>query len=358
MHPFPAVKILLTQFLCSSLAYPYMFIFLDESGTFTHSPARDSWCVVAAYVTPEHLRRKVDALMFRVRRIGNNGAETKLKHLSDEQYVWFLAQLNKLGGVAFAVAVDVGLHRPSEIERHRNGQADKIIEHREKMIHEAARQGLTDLSDLIRSLPVQLYTQLSCQLKLFHKILTAATLYFVQRHPPALGHFRWRLDQKAGVPTAYEDAFRKVLPAILQTMSHDEPMIMLEGENYSHFQRFKYPKGNEPTYLRDHYGIETRGGDVTNIGQVVREDFELVDSAGCAGVQVADLLSSGLRRLLRGGFSNPETVARLLGSNMVQDVRDRVPVMLSSLDETADVSGSVERLLRIISASTRPMLTQ
>ena len=335
-----------------------MFIFLDESGTFLHSPERDSWCVVAAYVIPEHLRRKVDALMLRVRRIGNNGAETKLKHLSDEQYVWFLSELNKLGGVAFAVAVDVGLHRPLEIERHRNRQADKIVEHRDKLIHEAAKQGLTDLSDLIQSLPVQLYTQLSCQLLLFHKILTVATLYFVQRHPPALGHFRWRLDQKARVPTAYEDAFRKVLPAILQTMSLDDPMIMLKGENYSHFEQFNYPKGGEPTYLRDQYGIESRGGDMTNIGRVVREDFELVDSARCAGIQVADLLSSGFRRLLRGGFSNPETVARLLGNNMVQEVRNQVPVLLVSLDETADVSDDVARLLRIISASTRPMLTR
>lgn len=334
-----------------------MFIFVDESGTFLHSPVRDSWCVVAAYVIPEHLRRKVDALMLRVRSMGNNGAETKLKHLSDEQYIWFLSELKKLGGVAFAVAVDVGLHSPSEIELHRNGQADKVIEHREKMIHEAARRGLTDLSNQIRSLPLQLYTQLSCQLQLFHKIITAATLYFVQRYPPALGHFRWRLDQKAKAPTAYEDAFRKILPAILQTMSLEDPMIMLEGENYSHFERFNYPTGEKPTYLRDHYGIEARGDDATNIGQVVREDFKLVDSVACAGVQVADLLSSGFRRLLRGGFSNPETVARLLGSNMVQEVRNQVPVMLLSLDKTAGVSGGVAHLLQIISASTRPMLT-
>lgn len=136
-------------------------------------------------------------------------------------------------------------------------------------------------------------------------------------------------------------------------------MVTGRLQNYSHFERFNYPTGEEPTYLQDHYGIEARGGgDVTNIGQVVREDFELVDSAGCAGVQVADLLSSGLRRLLRGGFSNPETVARLLGSNMVQEVRNQVPVMLVSLDKTADVSSGVAHLLRIISAYTRPMLTQ
>lgn len=85
-----------------ALAYLLMYIFIDESGTFLPSPERDSWCVVAAYVIPEHLRRKVDALMLRVRGIGNNGAVTKLKHISDGQYVWILAELNKLGGIAFA----------------------------------------------------------------------------------------------------------------------------------------------------------------------------------------------------------------------------------------------------------------
>lgn len=254
-----------------------MHIFVDESGTFTHSGNLNSWCVVAAYVALEHKRRDIHELMFRVRAVGNHGAETKLKHLSEDQYVWFLTELRKLEGLAFAVAVDIGLHRPEEVAQHRDGQADKVVEHRAKMIHESARRGLDDLSNQIRTLPTQLYTQLVCQLELFHKVLTRAPLYFVQRHPPALANFRWRLDRKAKAPTAYEEAFRMILPAILQTMSLADPMIMLEGADYRYFSRFDYPSGEEPTYLKDVYGIETKGDSkgLSNIGKMIREDFQL-----------------------------------------------------------------------------------
>lgn len=331
-----------------------MHIFVDESGTFTHSTNIDSWCVVAAYVAPEHKRRDIATLMSRVRAIGNKGAEAKLKHLTEDQYIWFLRRLRKLDGLAFAVAVDVGLHRPEAIALHRDRQADKVIEHREKMLHEAARQGLTDLSDQIRSLPVQLYTQLFCQLGLFHNILTRAPLYFVQRHPPSLSHFRWRLDQKARVPTNYEDAFRKLLPAILQTMSLADPMLMLEGADYRHFSRFDYPAGEEPTYLKDHYGIESKGG--SNIGQMIREDFQLADSAMTPGIQAADLIAGGIRRLFRGDFKAEEQIALLLGTNMVQALKGESPVGLISMDQTAYASPRAAHLIRLMTSTGRPML--
>lgn len=336
-----------------------MHIFVDESGTFTHSSNLDSWCVVAAYVALEHERREIHKLMCQVRAIGNHGAETKLKHLSEDQYVWFLTKLRELEGLAFAVAVDVGLHRPDEIARHRNGQADKVVEHRDKMIHESARRGIDDLSNQIRSLPVQLYTQLVCQLELFHKILTQAPLYFVQRHPPALANFRWRLDRKAKAPTAYEEAFRKILPTILQTMSLNDPMIMLEGADYRHFSRFDYPPGEEPTYLKDTYGIESKGGSKggSNIGKMVREDFKLADSAATPGIQVADLIASGIRRLFRGEFQAEEKIALLLGTNMVQQLKGETPVKMVSLDKSAATSERTARLIRLMASSRRPMLT-
>jgi hypothetical protein len=335
-----------------------MFIFVDESGTFTHSIDQDSWCIVAAYVIPEYLRRKVDALMNDVRRRANKGAETKLKHLSDEEYGWFLSELKKIGGLAFAVATDVSLHRRSEIENHKNAQVAKIIEHRDKLMHEKARQDLTEISVELKNLPMQLYVQLICQIHLFHQIITLATLYFVQRHPQALGSFRWRLDQKSKEPTAYEDNFRKILPVMLQTLSLTEPMIVLKDENYSYFEHFMYPKGLEPTYLRDLYGIQMRGGSATNIGKIVTEDFHLLNSEKSAGIQVADLLSSGLRRLLRGGFSNSDILAKNIGGNMVQDIRRKIPVILVSLDKTGFVSDGVAHILRIISASARPLLVK
>jgi hypothetical protein len=120
------------------------------------------------------------------------------------------------------------------------------------------------------------------------------------------------------VPTAYEDAFRTILPAILQTKSLGDPMIALKGADYRHFSRFEYPRGEEPNYLKDAYGIESNGG--PNVGKMIGDDFKLVDSASTPGVQVADLITSGLRRLLRGGFKAESRVAVHL-ANLVSAFR-------------------------------------
>ncbi len=330
-----------------------MHIYVDESGTFTHSTDLDSWCVVAAYVAPEHKRRQIEELASQIRAL-NKGAETKGKHLTENQYVSFLQKLEKLGGLVFAVAVDVGLHRPDVVALHRDLQAKKVVAHREKMQHEAARNGLTELSEQIRRLPQQLYTQLICQVHLFHTILSRSTLYFVQRHPPSLAHFRWRLDQKARVPTEYETAFQKLLPALLQTMSIDDPMLMLEGADYRHLSRYEYPAGEEPTYLKDNYGFDVEGG--ANVGRMIREDFRLVDSATTPGIQIADLVAGGIFRLFRRRFQAEEKIALLLGANMVQTLKHEPPLGLVSLDRAAPTTPKTAHLIRLMASAARPML--
>lgn len=330
-----------------------MHIFVDESGSFTQASELNAWCIVAAYVAPEYQRSHIDALMKKVRAL-NNGVETKLKNLTEDQYIWFLSELRKLQGVAFAVAVDVGLHRRERIEYHRDMQAAKVIEHRNTMLYETGRQSVTNLSQQIKSLPSQLYTQLVCQVFLFHRIITQGTLYFAQRHPPSLGNFRWRLDQKARVQTAYEEAFRTVLPMFLQTESLRDPILMLKGADYRHFQRFDYPPGQAPTYLKDLHGIDC--GEGSNIGKIIHEDFRLVDSASTPGVQVADLIASGIRRLFRGGFQAGEKVASHLGANFIEPLRGSNTVRLVSLDQQARVDTSVAHFIHQMDGAARPIL--
>ena len=53
------------------------------------------------------------------------------------------------------------------------------------------------------------------------------------------------------------------------------------------------------------YGIETKGnGPEINIGKLFQKDLVFVDSKVNKGVQVTDLLVSGLRQLLRQEFAN------------------------------------------------------
>lgn len=131
---------------------------------------------------------------------------------------------------------------------------------------------------------------------------------------------------------------------------------MLEGADYSHFSRFDYLPGEKPTYLKEQYGIEV--GDGSNIGKIVLEDFKLADSATTSGLQIADLLASGIRRLFRGGFESEEKIALLIGSNMVQQMRGEHPIKLVSLDKTAAVSKHSAHLIHLMASAGRPMLSK
>ncbi len=334
-----------------------MHIYVDESGTFTATQAAppDSWCVIAAYTSPEQDEEKLDRIVRQLRDDCGNGAEVKLHQISEARYIRFLRDISNLMGLAFAVAADVSLHSEAAIRDHRDGQALKIIEHRDKLLHAAAREGITALSEAIRSLPLQLYTQLQCQVALFHKVLTRAPLYYSQHKPDTLGRLSWRVDQKDTIPTAYEDAFQRILAALLQSISMHEPMIMLKEGNYEAFKRFEFPPGEYPTYLEDDYGIQT-GGNGMNVGQMVREDFRFVDSNAVPGVQVADLLASGLRRLFRGGFKRSHEIALLLGANMVGELGGEPQVRLLSLSHEATVSEKTAYLLELLRRKAKPIV--
>lgn len=286
------------------------------------------------------------------------GAEVKLRAIPERRFARFLHDLSQLRGIAFCAASETNVHTLADVERHRNAQADKVVEHIDKLIHETARRGLRDLSDSIRDLPPQLYTQLVCQVELFHRVLTKAISYYALRIPATLGRIRWRVDRKDVIPTAYEAAFRRLLPALLQTKSHRDPMWMIkDAGDYRYFKRYEFPPGEVPTYLTEHYGIPV-SEDVSDVGKMVREDFRLVDSAEVPGVQVADLLASGVRRVLRGRFDDPERIATLLGSNMVMEERGKPPLQLMALGrgESVAVTDRTDTVVRLMQRSCKPYI--
>lgn len=335
-----------------------MFIYVDESGTFAASGVKpeDSWCVVAAYVSPESDAERVEKLIEGVRADCGEGGEVKIHQIDESRYIRFLRDCSRLSGLLFAVGVDISLHSEEKVAAHQRAQADKIIEHREKLQHELPRTQLTELREELLRLPLQLYTQLQSQIELFHAVLSRAPLYYSQHKPEALGKLSWRVDQKDTIPTRYEKAFRALLPSSLQSKSLREPMIALVEGNYEYFRRFEFPAGEYPTYLEDHYGIKTNGSGL-HVGKMVTEDFNLVDSNVFAGVQIADLMASGLRRLMRGRFERSHEVALLLGSNMAQELRrDRPVVRLISLDTVASASERTARLLGLMKDRAKPLV--
>jgi hypothetical protein len=331
-------------------------IFVDESGSFANTELSGSWCVIAEYVSPECDRKAIEKLIFKLRRRGGNlKPEVKLGELTEIEYFQFLNELGKLNGILFTAATDMSLNKKEAVETHRNIQASRVVEHIEKMLHESMRVSLTTTSEGIRSLPANLYAQLIFQISLFHEVIVKSTLYYAQRIPQTLRDIRWRVDQKDIHITGYEKIFRRILPSILQSMSMEEPLMMLEGADYSHMSQYEYAAGEFPKYLVETYGLPAKDG--FNLQKMVAGNFKFVDSKEEIGVQVADLLVSGIRRLLKCNFSNNERAAVLLGGLCVSAYRGGVPLKLFSLGEERGVGSELAAHLHSMQQHAKSMLT-
>jgi hypothetical protein len=332
-----------------------MHIFIDESGSFVASNTPGGWCVVAAYVVPERSRTKAEAALTALKRASDRHAteEIKLKDVPEAAYLAFLNRLDLLDGTLYCTAVDSGTLNTTDVAYHQQRQVDGLNENIPRIRHPVGRAGHQHAADRFASLSPQLYLQIVCQYNLVFHLLSQALLYYVQRTPATLGRFRWRIDQKHQGSSVFDESFRALAPAFMQSYSIHNPQPMLQGADYRHFERFDFKNG-PPTYLRDEYGIEVESG--FDVRLVMSEDFAFVDSRDNPGVQIADLLASGLRRCLRLGFSNNEDVARALGNLMVQATQRKPPVNLITIASAVSVSTEVSRTVRQMQSACRRML--
>lgn len=317
-----------------------MNIYIDELGSFVNSPRVGSWNVVSAYTTPETETRRLDALLRNLKlRCGKDHSdEIKLKNVDENIYFSFLAKLISAKGIVFCSATDAGYNTVENVKYHQKTQAEMMLEHIDKLIYESGRQAVEYVADQVRELSPQLYVQLLCQVDLIHNVVGRAITYFVQRQPNSLRKFKWKIDQKNSKRIDFEDAFEKICPILLQSRSLKDPIIMIKEYDYSCMKNYIYEEGEAPAYLKEIYGLNVSSG--LNIQKIVRDDITFDDSKKVAGIQVVDLIASGIRRCLRGWFNKNDVAAALLGRLMVQNFNEKPPLNLLSFydgepDETS-----------------------
>lgn len=332
-----------------------MNIFLDESGSFVSAPSRGSWNSVAAFVSSEP-DRKLKTILNKLKRRckGNNFSEIKLKDIEESDYFHFLQEIGVLEGVLFCTATDAGCNDLDTLKRHQERQAEAILFHVDKMKYEGGKEALRILAKQLAGLSPQLYAQLYCQVHLINDAVSRMIPFFVQRNPRALSTFRWRVDQKNTSKTEFEEAFEKITPALLQTISIDEPLMMIRGLDYSYMSDFIYKDGEAPEYLSEVYGIEVKSG--INIQKILRTDLMFLNSKESVGIQVADLLASGIRRCLRGGFRQNDKASSLLGKLMVQAVQNQPPLNLIGFKNGIVEEKHTRDAVRNMIASCQPMM--
>lgn len=336
-----------------------MEIYIDESGLFAPSKQRGSWSVVAAFAVPGRAVPVLELILTRAKEsIGySNQTEVKLKHFQNKEneYFKFLEQLAELDGLLFSVASDSSLNPPAEVMHHQRMQVAELLRHIDKMRYEGGRRGVELVGSQLSSLSPQLYVQNACQIELMYEVFSASINYYAQRHPETLAEFRWRVDRKDTSPSSFEAAFEKMSPALLQTISFTSPLAKVRSPefDYSYLDRFEIPI---PSYLKEDYGIELDEEKALDIQKIIRGDIEFVDSSGCVGVQVADLVVSGLRRCLRHGFTDNERAATCLGRLMVEAPRKRIPILLVGFGKNLPwLDKRTAQLVKTMRANAKPM---
>jgi hypothetical protein len=336
-----------------------MDIYIDESGLFVPANKPGSWSVVAAFAIPGKAMPALELALNNAKEAAgfSKQNEVKLKHFQNKEQVYFrfLEELAALDGLLFAIASDSSANPLADIREHQRTQVATILQHIDKMRYEGGRKGVSLLGSEVACLSPQLYVQNACQIELMYEVFERSINYFAQRHPETLAEFRWRIDRKDASPSSFEAAFEKLSPALLQSKSIETPFAKVKSPDfdYSYLDRFEMPV---PSYLKDDYGVELSEEAGLDIQRIIRGDIEFVDSSGCAGVQVVDLVVSGLRRCLRSGFDNNERAAIHLGRLMVQAPWKRIPIRLLGFGKKLPyLDERTSRLVKIMQSNAKPM---
>lgn len=332
-----------------------MNIYIDESGSFVNASKIGSWNAVAAVAVPERSEEKIYQRLDQL-KISNGfelGMEAKLNDLTEDTYLQFIGALANLNIAVFCTATDACLNTIDRVAEHQQRQVAEVLKHIDKMKYEGGRRGVELVASQLGKLSPQLYVQLFCQVNLMFDVVSRVINYYAQRDPGTLAEFKWRIDQKNTSRTDFEDAFEKLSPPLLQTMSMSEPLPRVKGFDYSSLARYEFENNKVPDYLNEVYGIEVQSG--INIQKIIRGNIEFMDSQDSKGIQVVDLIVSGIRSCLRRQFSDNDKTASILGKLMMQAKYNAPPLNLITFDNEVPVPIEVARLIRMMIGNCKSM---
>jgi hypothetical protein len=180
------------------------------------------------------------------------------------------------------------------------------------------------------------------------------TLYFAQRRPRELEMFEWTIDAKDPRRiTAQEKWWRGTLAPLLESASRRKPFAFVKdaGFNYKYFERsFTIKKqmwlpGRPPEMME--------GNDIK---KMTTERMAFVDSRSETLIQVVDVLTSYLRRLLAREISGDD-VSQALGRLQIRKGAQLLRlVTLSQSGLTVTVPQRLARTVHVMTSAARTLL--
>jgi len=118
---------------------------------------------------------------------------------------------------------------------------------------------------------------------------------------------------------------------------------------------FIYKEGELPEYLIESVP-ELQDATGFNIQKIIRDDIKFLDSKSLDGIQVADLIASGIRRCLRKGFDDNDSAAKLIGRLLVQTENNKSPIELLTFGNEVTLNDETSKTIKSMINSCRLMI--
>lgn len=262
-----------------------MYIFIDEAGIFI-DPAqtkKHNVSMIGALVIPEQYYSQIMQCMKEIKEEWGYEGEVKGSKLKESQVAQLVTMLLEYNVLYVVVACETALLTPLALKWHKNNFARHILSNISKFHHPNMVNQIMEMSFAIEKFSNQLYVQYILMLDLIVRIHQYSTLYYAQCLPAELGSFHWIIDakEKNGM-TPVELWWKEILNPCLQGMSIKEPLIFLEGADYSFYEKYNTPYGSD-------------------INKIM-EGLNFQSSSAHDGLQLVDVLTTVLRKALNNKF--------------------------------------------------------
>jgi hypothetical protein len=322
-----------------------MHIFIDESGTFLPTDAPVSYSAVAALVVPDDAlgsyAHALDAL--KEQKGVARSSEVKLRDLSATDYFSFLESLVGAGGFVTGTASDAGYNAAAA--PHQAQQAANFRLLKGPTNDEAVDTRIEQDALAIEKLSLQNYIELRCRCELNVEVMQAALRWMPRHSPASLSTFRWCIDAKETTPNHFDKTFRRLFTTLTLAELKAHPLELMPGANYSGLAPFTRGWGDRTMQ-------PGQPGPSLDAQKMWGDDLVFARSVDVAGLQVIDLIVSGLRRVLRGDFADNDRAATLLGSLCIaRPDGDVVKIVGIGVGPEAKTHRETVRTLHLLSAA-------
>ena len=337
-----------------------MYIYIDESGIFANPSGKDkAISCLAALVMPEQYQKYIFK-RFKHLKVswGIGSGEAKGSKLDERQIAYVISILNDYDVFVAACGIDIGGHTDAQITTHKQGQAASITKHLTPEHHPNLVRQLGELGERYLKLSNQLYAQSVLLTVLVLSVIRIATLYYCQRDPFTLSHFRWVIDAKSDKLTNYEDLWSTVVMPFCEWDSLSKPMDFLEGGDYSWFDRnFDLGITSAPKHLQPFIKNERQNEPfhAFDVKKVLSEHRSFGSSKKKLGLQLVDIVVNAIRRALHGNLQ--VSGWRDLGRLMVSPEKGKNAMkMLALHNDAARIPIAYSGIIKHFDKMSKPMV--